>query len=204
MGARSGGGASGGMGSGSRSAGDASMRHLSAAAQKSFKKEEESIRRQGVEYGIVMDEKGNVIWKGTDNSDAHVHYGTHRNNRITVHNHPIQGQNKGRDRLDNGGSFSKADLMNAANGNALESRVVTQKYTFSIRRPASGWKSSASNEGAYRRAKARVDRRIKKYYQATKNDWETAGRRVLATYWHLVAKEYAKAQGYTYTKTKIH
>jgi hypothetical protein len=64
MGGRAGGG---GAGFGSRSGGDASMRHLSSAAQKTLKAQEESIRRMGVEYGVVMDEKGNVIWKGTDN-----------------------------------------------------------------------------------------------------------------------------------------
>ena len=42
-------------------------RHLSQAAQKTLRAEEEAIRRQRVEYGMVMDENGNVIWKGTDN-----------------------------------------------------------------------------------------------------------------------------------------
>lgn len=203
MGGRAGGG---GAGFGSRSGGgrgDASMRHLSAAAQKTLKAQEESIRRMGVEYGVVMDEKGNVIWKGTDNSDHQVRILAPAQNMIVTHNHPLQGRSKGRDRADDGGSFSKQDFQYARGIDAKEMRAVTGKYTFSIRRPATGWNPGSKDEGAYRRAKARVDRRIKKYYEATKKDWKTAGHRVSATYWHLVNKEFAKAAGYTYTKTKV-
>jgi hypothetical protein len=122
---------------------------------------------------------------------------------IVTHNHPLQGRSKGRDRADDGGSFSKQDFQYARGIDAKEMRAVTGKYTFSIRRPATGWNPGSKDEGAYRRAKARVDRRIKKYYEATKKDWKTAGHRVSATYWHLVNKEFAKAAGYTYTKTKV-
>ncbi len=200
MGGRAGGGS--GMGTGVR--GDASMRHLSAAAQKALKAEESDIRTKGVEYGVVMDENGNVIWKGTDNSDHQVYIKGPAKDMIVTHNHPIQGRTPGRDRLDDGGSFSKQDIGYAVGSNVKEMRAVTGKYSFSLKRPAGGWNGGwKTNQQGFQRAKARVDRRIKKYYEATKKDWKTAGRRVQMTYWHLVNKEFAKAQGYTYTKTKI-
>ena len=199
MGGRAGGGASGGMGSRSRGGGDASMRHLSAAAQKTLKAEEEAIRRQGVEHGLVMDENGNIVWKGTQNKKRRVIMGADTANRITVHNHP------------GGSSFSKTDLMNAALANEKESIVVTSKYTYSIKRPKEGWRKGGwvgdkfyhNNYYAYKKAKETVDKRIKQYYSATKGS-AASYPRVNATYWHLVNKEYAKMQGYTYTKTKIH
>ena len=206
MGGRAGGGS--GMGSGVRG-GDASMRHLSAAAQRALKSTEDSIRDKDVEWGAVLDDKGNVIWQGTDNHPSHIYWRAPIKDRIVTHNHP--SKDKGKERADNGGSFSKTDLMTAANYDVSEMRAVTGKYSFSIKRPATGWhkggwengKFYSTNANAYKRAKDRVDRRIKKYYEATKKDWKTAGHRVSATYWHLVNKEYAKIQGYTYTKTKI-
>lgn len=165
MGARSGGG---GTGFGSRAVryGDASMRHLSAAAQKAAK--EEAIRHKTVEHGVVMDEKGNVIWKGTQYVPRRVRYGADRTNRITIHNHP------------GGSSFSKKDLMNAANYNQLESRVVTEKYTYSIRRPKDGWRTGGwqngkfynTNSDAYKIATQRVARYIKSYVETTKKGGE--------------------------------
>lgn len=195
MGGRAGGG---GAGFGSRSGGDASMRHLSAAAQKALKVEEDAIRNAGVEHGLVMDEKGNIIWKGTQNKKNRVSLGGDLTNNITVHNHP------------GGSSFSKTDLMNTAYNNESEARVVTGKYTYSIKRPKEGWRKGGwvgdkfynNNAYAYKKAKATVDKRIKEYYKATAGS-KASYPRVSATYWHLVNKEYAKIQGYSYTKTKV-
>ena len=218
MGGRAGGGASGGMGKGSRSGasggGDASMRHMSAAAQKALKAEEERIRQQDVEHAVVMDANGNIIWKGTDNKNGSVSIKANVAERITVHNHPAVDIKKGQriPRSDGGGSFSKTDLMGAANSNELESRVVTGKYTFSIKRPKEGWRKGGwvgdkfynNNAYAYKKAKAIVDKRVKEYYKSAGGKGSSAGRRVGSIYWHLVNKEYAKIQDYTYTKTKIH
>ena len=82
-------------------------------------------------------------------------------------------------------------------------RAVIGRYSFSIRRPKTGWHKGGwegdkfynNNAYAYKKAKQTVDKRIKK--------GSSAGRRVSSTYWHLVNKEYAKIQGYTYTKTKV-
>lgn len=209
MGGRAGGGS--GMGSGTRG-GDASMRHMSAAAQKALKAEEERIRNQDVEHAVVMDANGNIIWKGTDNKNGSVSIKANVEDRITVHNHPAVDIVKGKrvPRSDGGGSFSKTDLMNAARANELESRVVTGKYTYSIKRPKEGWRKGgwvgdkfySNNAYAYKKAKATVDKRIKEYYKATAGS-KSSGHRVGSVYWHLVNKEYAKIQGYTYTKTKI-
>ena len=209
MGGRAGGG---GAGFGSRSGGDASMRHMSAAAQKALKAEEERIRTQEVEHAVVMDANGNIIWKGTDNKNGRVSIKADVNDRITVHNHPAVDIVKGKrvPRSDGGGSFSKQDLMMAAQHNELESRVVTGKYTYSIKRPKEGWRKGGwvgdkfynNNAYAYKKAKATVDKRIKEYYKSTAGS-KYSGHRVGATYWHLVNKEYAKIQGYTYTKTKV-
>lgn len=212
MGGRAGGGASGGMGKGSRGVGDASMRHLSAAAQKTLRAEEEAIRRQRVEYGMVMDENGNVIWKGTDNHSGRIVFRTNLENKIVTHNHPPQiSQKNMADRADGGGSFSKTDLMTAANANVSEMRAVIGRYSFSIRRPKTGWHKGGwegdkfynNNAYAYKKAKAAVDKRVKEYYKSAGGKGSSAGRRVSSTYWHLVNKEYAKIQGYTYTKTKV-
>lgn len=211
MGGRSGGSGTG-FGSKNRVTGDASMRHLSAAAQKTLRTEEESIRRQRVEYGMVMDDKGNIIWKGTDNRRGSVSIKAIATDKIVTHNHPPQISSKNMaDRADGGGSFSKADLMYAANADVSEMRAVIGKYSFSIRRPKTGWRKGGwvgnkyynNNAYAYKKAKAAVDKRVKEYFKSPGGKGSSAYRRVSATYWHLVNKEYAKIQGYTYTKTKV-
>ena len=199
MGERAGGGS--GMGSGTRS-GDASMRHLSAKAQKVLKAEEEAIRDAKVEHGLVMDINGNIVWKGTQNKKNTVSLGGNLENNITLHNHPQDSRKTI--------SFSKTDLLNDARANVAEGRVVSGNYTYSIKRPKEGWRKGgwvgdkfySNNAYAYKKAKATVDKRIKEYYKATAGS-KASYPRVSATYWHLVTKEYAKIQGYQYTKTKV-
>ena len=214
MGGRAGGGASGGMGRGSRQ----------GSLARSLASVENSIRNASVEHGAIIDENGNIIWQGSDQRDGSV-WIPHdlEKDRIVTHNHPLQGKNKGKDRVDGGGSLSRNDLMLAVRNNVKEMRAVAGNRVYSLKRPAKGWgidygdygrgymyksgnlvstPSMKKIENAYRIAHKNVEYRIDKYVKGSK-DRQTAQRRASTIRWHLENKEFAKITGFSYTSFKI-
>ena len=204
-GSRGGGGAKGFQG-------DASMKGYSAGLAKAISEREAQIRNNDYfEAGTVYDEQGNVIYNEDRGNNGSVYLGSDRENRIFTHNHPLYGKSKGKPRADEGGSLSKRDIMNAHDYNEKEIRAVTRHYTYSLKRPAEGWhkggwqgdKFYENPSLTYRKAKAAVDKADKKYYQSYTGDRTQAWHRVSATYWHRVNKEFARRQGYDYSKTRV-
>lgn len=191
--------------------GDASMKGYSAALAKAVSERESQIRNNDYyEAGTVYDENGNVIYNENRGNNGSVYLGADQENRIITHNHPIYGKGGGKPRADEGGSLSRGDIMNAHDYNSKEVRAVTRHYTYSLKRPAEGWhkgwvgdKFYGHPANAYKRAKSIIDKADKKYFQNYIGDKSQASRRMSATYWHRVNKEFARIQGYDYSKTRV-
>jgi hypothetical protein len=191
---------------------DASMRGYSAGLAKAISEREAQIRANDYyESGTVYDEEGNIIYNEDHGNNGSVYLGSDRENRIFTHNHPLYGRSKGKPRSDEGGSLSKRDIMNAHEYNEKEIRAVTRHYTYSLKRPSEGWHKGGWQDGkfyenpalSYKKAKAAVDKADKKYFQGYSGNRTQAARRMSATYWHRVNKEFAKRQGYDYSKTRV-
>lgn len=115
----------------------------------SLAKTEANIRTLKTERIYAFDKNGKEIShsvSGTGNStrlpDGHSY-----KDAILTHNHPGKGLN------DNiagriGRSFSGADIATAAMQNAAEIRAVTRNYTYSMKRPKSGWGINSLKEAS--------------------------------------------------------
>jgi hypothetical protein len=192
--------------------GDRSMGHLEAGLQKALKAREDAIRQNDYyEAGTVYDEHGNVVYNEDRGKNGSVYLGSNTADMIVTHNHPLYGKSKGKARADEGGSLSKQDIMLAHDHNEREIRAVTRHYTYSLKRPSEGWhkggwmgeKFYENPKLSYKKAKAAVDKADKKYWQGYTGNKTEAARRMSATYWHRVNKEFAKRQGYDYSKTRV-
>ena len=200
--------------------GDASMRGMSAGLAKALMQRENAIRNDIVENISVFDEKGNVAFqaKSKDEDSVDIPWSIPSNSVIT-HNHPAAK------RPDQGGSFSKKDIIKAVVLDAKEIRAVTPSYTYRMKRPAKGWGTKTRNEavlgigrngklvydksivraeGIYKRIFKRAELAESKYIQEYKGDKRVAARRSSAVFWHQVNKDFAKQMGFEYTKTKVH
>lgn len=165
-----------GVGMGSRSGG----------LQRSLASVEDSIRNLDVEKSFVLDDKGNILFSAVGNKSSVAIAGT--TNHITLHNHP------------SGGSFSENDIKSVLYSNEKEMRVVGGNYTYSLKRPASGWNSSHLK--AYKAAEKKIDAIDAAYQDKYKGDYWTTFKRIKRTHQHRIMKEFAKQMGYEYSKTK--
>ena len=206
MGGRAGGGA--GMGRGSRGGGGAvgaTERGLSKQEIKSLLSEEGAIRGNDFETAVIVDNKGNVVFKKKgDKTSVTIPYGAPLKDNILTHNHPAAYKDaKGRPMANT--SFSDKDIITVIGGNAKGMRIISQGGTrFSMTRPASGWGVSPSKIGAkVAGAKKSVYNALTKYVQNYKGDKSGAAGRADQLYWHLVSKKLSKTLGYSYTKQKI-
>ena len=192
--------------------GDASMRHMSAGLQKALTAREEEIRNGMSEKGSIFDLEGNETFRQDAGTNGAVNLkGAPWQDRVIVHNHPAVEPN-GYRRADGGGSFSKNDVMDAIGLGASEMRAVTEKYTYSMKRPKSDWSyygtwkgRQTSGAGAnYDKAQAYIDKQNERYLRNYKGDKRTARRRIEAVYYHQINKNFAERMGFEYTKTKVH
>ena len=147
---------------------------------------ENAIRNLDVEHSFVFDDKGNVVFSAVGDRNSVSMAGAA--DKVTLHNHPI------------GGSFSQKDVESVLYGNEKEMRVVSGNYTYSLKRPAGGWKKGHME--AYKAALKKVNAKDAAYQDSYKGDYWTTFRRVGRTHEHRVMKEFAKQMGYQYTKTK--
>lgn len=122
MGGRAGGGARGGGGGIG-----ATERGFSKALASSIVAHEKSIMGNNYETLKVFDENGNVTYEKVGGPNSVAYHGLKTVNMVVTHNHP------------NGSSFSGADLKNAVNMNQKEIRATGKDFTFSMKRPATGW-----------------------------------------------------------------
>jgi hypothetical protein len=117
---------------------------------------------------------------------------------VFTHNHPI-GWRSGADKMGRiGSSFSLADVSLAIQYNFSEIRAVTPNFTFSMKRPASGWP-------ALTQAKSDMQALNNKIYDGMRDritkGTTTPGKASL-THFHKLWKEFAKKYGIEYTKFK--
>lgn len=121
-------------------------------------------------------------------------------NSIITHNHPRSIGKTGIRAI--GNSFSPADIRSAVLVNAKEIRAVTPTYTFSVKRPDSGWGTNADSvKKYYSRVNSQVNKEMMSYLN--KVGWKEENiARAEVTHFHLVMKKMAKKYGWSYTKKR--
>lgn len=122
-------------------------------------------------------------------------------NAIFTHNHP-RGWAANKKRWAHiGNSFSIDDVAFAVFNDLAEIRAVTPLYTFSIKRPESGWgkfKDVKSFRTAMNRQNTKIREELMKAVENESITPEQAG----AIHYHLLWKRVAKKQGWIYSKRK--
>ena len=159
---------------------------------------EMSIRRKKNEELHVFDSKGNYLmsFQGRGNSVRNIE-GIPENSIIT-HNHPRALGRSGIQAI--GNSFSADDIITAVTFNAKEIRAVTPTYTFSIKRPKSGWGVTISEvKRAFNKANQEVSHEFSSYVSGRSYS-ETAINRATVRHFHEINKRLAKRFGWTYSK----
>ena len=179
-------------------------RGMSRSLQKAVLSKEESIRNNPSESLHVFDDQGNETYTARANprTPYQVAYDTREiKDKVMTHNHPRSLGKSGYYSV--GNSFSPQDMIGAVHGDAREQRAVTPKYTFSMKRPASGWGATPLEVKArYTSVIRSINRKDKQYLSSYKGDRTQAAGRLSATYWHRVNKAVAKSFGWEYTKRK--
>lgn len=107
-----------------------SKRSVSDSVYKKIEKFERSLRNSSKEILVIFDTDGSVLYK----SDGNYHgvEGSHDSkqigkNKIITHTHP-------KDVI-----FSNSDFQEINTYDAIEMRVVTPNYIYSVKRPSGGW-----------------------------------------------------------------
>ena len=164
---------------------------------------ENLIRRRPDEAVYFFEENGRMAhWAqgrgaGVENLGATADEELDMINTIATHNHPRALNERGVKRI--GNSFSFADLNSAVRYNLKEIRAVTPTYTFSVKRPASGWGVTQEQlADAYNEANQEVTARMQRYVDRVGT--VDAERRAETAHFHLVMKSLSKKLGWNYTK----
>lgn len=170
----------------------------------SLRKEENSIRNNTYETGIVLDSKGNVLLRkkgGAGSVEFNKSEVALMKDAIFTHNHPSALTKQGVYRI--GNAMSRADLVTAVSSNMQEMRAVTTAYTFIMRRPKKGWNATPSQvDRAVRQAEKKVREKMEVYIARYKGDERTAINRANVLRWNMVNREVAKKFGWIYKHHK--
>lgn len=199
MGRNSGGVASSGKGGSTGASKGATEKGYTAKMVKNIVGMEQKYRRNKDETLHVFNNKGDIV-ASFAGKGAQVHFDTKKvpPNSILTHNHPRSLDASGIRRI--GNSFSRDDIVSAVRTNAKEMRAVTPTYTFSVKRPKSGWGIAA---GAVGKAFDAANRAVKKekYTYLGKTGWGSSQiARAEITYLHKVMKRLSKKYGWDYSK----
>ena len=169
---------------------------------------EERRRNSKIEYGLTVDKDGNIV-KFRRGGATTIWWGLRDipKDGILTHVHPLSKEVVGYGNFYKrvGSSFSGADIKTAIIGDLAEIRAVTPNYTFSMRRPNSGW---GVKPGEF---KSQYDATYKKNLDALKKyadaggDMKTIEERygrlnVLLDHWTM--KELADKYGFIYSKSR--
>ena len=164
---------------------------------------EAAIRMNKDESLHVFDASGRKVYTN-QGAGARVGYDSAQIPRdsIITHNHPRALGKKGI--LSIGNSFSPADIQSAVALGAKEIRAVTPNYTFSIKRPASGWGSLTSISKDLAKMDRALDRERLKYVNKSSSKAHANARweRDAITHYHRMMKQMSKKYGWDYTKKK--
>lgn len=185
------------------SGGTRGSKSVSDAASKAVAGVESLIRGNSYESAVIIDASGKqLLFKKGDKRQ--VAFNTEESalmkDAILTHNHPsgLSGRYK------IGNSFSNPDILTAVSSDVKEIRAVTARYSFSIRRPKTGWGTDASATRARLGViEGGIKRKLQSYVDNYKGNIEDAIERANVLHHHLKSKELAKMMGWTYTKTKI-
>ncbi|MCL2074039.1 MAG: hypothetical protein FWH18_08965 [Marinilabiliaceae bacterium] len=147
---------------------------------------EKSIRNNSFETLAVFDKDGNILLQNRGNeTEAEAHATVNVENGILTHNHP------------NGGSFSDIDIQSALHFNQAEVRVVTDTYTYSMKRPYDGW--GVSNRKMIREYKKELKKVSSEYSKRVKEGKITSEEASIDTT-HVVMKNLSKKYVWNYTR----
>ena len=177
---------------------DRTMQGYSRTLAKAVASREAEVRNMPVEHSAVFDEKGNLLFTRVGDANSVAVNGAPLKDNIYTHNHPSAPQS----------SFSTEDITVAVRHNAKEMRAVTRDYTFSLKRPESGWGAKGkmgSDIEIMNRKRTIVEKtsaRLKHYVFNYKGDKATALRRADFVMHHMVNKQLAKSFGWSYTKQR--
>ena len=166
---------------------------------------ERQIRTRKTEKLVAIGEDGEIVFSKSGTSDrvrfTAVEIGLMSGkNLVLTHNHPLERANRYRI----GSSFSPDDFGMAVRTNAREVRAVTERYTFSVKRPQSGW--GVTREELRWKAMSIEDRVIsglQVYIKNYKGDKNVARGRAEELAGHLITKELSKLYGWKYKRTKL-
>jgi hypothetical protein len=155
---------------------------------------EEEHKDKGIETLLAVDQDGNQILKkeGTENSVALTaeEYAkiSNEKNAIVTHNHPKDF------------TFSKTDLINAADQDLAEIRVTASGHVYSFQRPESGWPKSevVSIKGLWEES----ERNIMPYYLDQYSEKKMTSYEAGAAMGHDVVSSVAKTLRAKYERIK--
>lgn len=156
------------------------------------------------ETGVVYDKDGNLILD--KRGQAYNVYFTKEEcnlmkNAIFTHNHPRGWAADEKRWAHIGNSFSIDDIALAVFYDLAEIRAVTPLYTFSMKRPESGW-GKFKDLRSFRTAMNRQNKIIREeLMKAVENEYITPEQAGIIHY-HLLWKRVAKKQGWNYSKRK--
>jgi hypothetical protein len=170
--------------------------------EKNILKVEQSIRNNKNESAYAFNPKtGHQVFfaqgKGSNVRDL---YGLPSNSVLT-HNHPRSIGKKGWQAI--GNSFSLEDIKTAIAYNVAEIRAVTPTYTFSLKRPQSGWGiSPESLELRWKQIKNQLRRTANTdYINIVKGkDRDIRIERCQITHYHNIMTVISREYGWTYSK----
>lgn len=164
---------------------------------------EKDIRmNKSFETGVVLDTDGSIIIdkRGKARSVSFTEDEVKlMKDKIMTHNHPIGWKAAPNSMGHIGSSFSDNDLISAVWADVLEVRAVTPLYTFSMKRPASGWGVSWKTvQSTYKKLEQEVRDELWKAVRTKLITSEQAS----ALHSHLVNKRLAQKFGWEYSKAK--
>lgn len=197
---------------------------LTEAQRKAVRDEEGRVRPFTVEHASIIDKDGKVVRRITNNNEHSVDFSgvpkDELKDAVITHNHPQRGQIKAfGDTLATriGSPLSAQDLAMAAKNDVAEMRATTfggngGGYTYSIKRPAGGWKITDQGTLQGLVQMTRLTGMIEAGDAFSSANWskgetdpltnQRASRGELLAQWHSV-NEMAKALGATITRRRF-
>ena len=167
------------------------VKNIVGMEQKYRHNEYETLHVFNSEGDIVTSFRGNSAYVKIDLKKVPV-------NSILTHNHPSALKFRGILRI--GASFSKEDISLAINTNAKEMRAVTPTYTFSVKRPKSGWGVTAGEIAkVYNHINNLVWNQREDYHYKSGEGNDQINRAAI-THHHKIMKMLAKRYGWNYSK----
>ena len=154
------------------------------------------------ETGIVFDNKGKIVIdkRGASYSVSFTQEECKKmKDAIMTHNHPRGWGYPEKSLARIGNSFSPADIYLAVTWDLAEMRAVTPNYTFSMKRPQSGWGMP------YEKVKNIIEsenKKLRKEFDKRIDDNTLTVSQASAMHFHILWKRVSEKCGWNYSKAK--